>query len=225
MMNLQYILSVNIVKTLLFNFKLLPFRQAIHLPIVFYHNIKFVNLKGTVKFNTDNVSFRMVRIGAYGSDMFPGGVTTIDLKGELNFEGDGIIIGHGSLLRVEPDAQLFFSKNVIMGARNIIFCCTKIVLSKNTLFSWDCQILDSDTHHTKNLRTGMLKTISKPIFIGSQSWIGNHVMINKGTILPTGTIVSAMSLCNKDYSQLINKNSIIGGVPARILDEQIVRVD
>ena len=66
---------------------------------------------------------------------------------------------------------------------------------------------------------------TKDIIIGEDSWIGNHVIINKGTILPKGTIVSAMSLVNKDYSVLLNEHSIIGGVPAKLLKENKIRVN
>lgn len=214
---MKKLFSMNLRATLYFNFKVLPFRQAIHLPIVLYNRIKFRRLTGQLVFECEKVSYKMVQIGAHGSDMFSNYTTTIDLAGSVVIYGDSIRIGTGSLLRVEPKAKLELYHNSILGARNIIFCCNSIDFKENSLFSWDCQILDSDTHSLMNMETGEVGMVSKGIVIGCDCWIGNHVVINKGTILPEGTIVSSMSLCNKDYSGIINKYSVIGGIPAKLL--------
>lgn len=216
---------VNFFATLYFNFKMLPLRLAIKLPFVLYFKIKFVNCNGHVVFPSNNVKFKMVQIGANGSDMFGHLCTTIDVRGNIIIRGSGIRVGHGSLLRVEKDGTLDFSEGSILGARNIIFCCKSIKFEQNCLFSWDCQILDSDTHSIKDMVSGEIKPKTQDIVIGKNSWIGNHVIINKGTVLPEGTIVSAMSLLNKDYSIILNKNSVIGGIPARKLRENKLRMN
>lgn len=217
-------LPFNIFATLYFNFKYLPFKQAIHLPIVFYNRISFQRNRGRVVLESNVPSFKMVQIGAHGSDMFPNETTTIDVEGTLLFRGSNIIVGTGSLIRVEKNAEIEFFEHSIIGARNMVFACKSIQFMQNTLFSWDCQILDSDTHQLKDMITGEIKPYIKNIVIGKDSWIGNHVIINKGTVLPAGTVVSAMSLCNKDYSAIIDSNCVIGGVPAKLLCNNIKRV-
>lgn len=216
-------LPFNILATIRFNFHYFPFRQAIKIPVVLYHNIKFVRLTGSLSINSP-IHFKMVQIGTHGYDMFPNRVTTIDIAGALIFSGDQIRVGHGSLLRVEPGAELVFNKNTILGANNTIFCSKKIEFEENSLFSWDCQIMDSDTHHLKDIETGNLSECTKPILIGCDSWVGNHVIINKGTVIPQGTIVSSFSLCNKDYTDMGN-NNVLGGVPAKLISKNKIRVD
>ncbi len=216
---------INLLATIYFCFKMLPFRQAVRLPVVFYNRVRFVNCRGNVSFLSDVVRFKMVQVGAHGSDMFSNLRTTIDLRGGVVFKGDGIRIGYGSLLRVEEGGVIEFAEGSIIGARNMVFCCKSIRFDQNCLFSWDCQILDSDTHSLRDLTTGEINPKTQSIIIGKDCWIGNHVIINKGTVLPEGTIVSSMSLLNKDYSAFINENSIIGGIPAKLLKEHIVRVN
>lgn len=218
------ITAVNIISTILFNFKFLPFKQAIYLPIVLYHKIRIIRNTGRILIKTDDVKFQMVQIGAHGFDMFCNQTTTIDIGGEIIIRGDGVRVGHGSLLRVEEKGCIEFHKNSIIGAKNLVFCKKNITFRENSLFSWDCQIMDTDTHALKDVVTGEIKDMSCGIDIGDNSWIGNHVIINKGTRIPSGTIVSSYSLCNKDYAKIIANNSLIGGVPAKLLKRNIERI-
>ena len=216
-------MRINYRATLYFNFKFLPFRQALHLPFILYNKIRFLRTSGRVILDCDKVKCKMVQIGAHGSDMFSGSKCLIDVAGDIIIHGDKIRIGYGSLVRVENQACLEFYENSILGARNIIFCCKNIVFHTNSLFSWDCQIMDSDTHSLWNAESKEYNEITKSIVVGKNTWIGNHVIINKGTVLPEGTIVSSMSLCNKDYSEIIEEHCVIGGVPAKLLKTNMIR--
>lgn len=218
-------LSMNILATILFNFKFLPFRKAIHFPFIIYNRVRFIRTSGKIILNCNNITFKMVQIGAHGSDMFSGCITTIDIAGKIKIYGRKIRIGHGSLIRVEEKACLELYENCILGAKNMIFCCNSIKFMENSLFSWDCQILDSDTHSLQNIISREVKPVSQPIIIGKDTWVGNHVIINKGTVLPNGTIVSAMTLCNKDYSMILDNNCVIGGIPAKLLKQNMVRLN
>ena len=79
--------------------------------------------------------------------------------------------------------------------------------------------MDTDTHSIINLTDDNIMLRTYPIKIGMHCWIGNNVLINKGTILPNDTIVASYSLCNKDYNKIITENSIIGGIPAKKIAE------
>ena len=215
--------AVNIISTLYFNFKFLPFKQAIHLPIVLYHKVRIIRNTGKILITTDEIKFKMVQIGAHGSDMFYNQTTTLDIAGHININGGHIRIGHGSLLRVESNAVIYFNDNSIIGANNTIFSCCSITFCSNSLFSWHCQIMDSDTHGLRNLETGDDIEMTKPIVIGPDTWIGNHVIINKGTVIPKGVIVSAFSLCNKNYTDIVPFYSVIGGIPAKLIKKNVGR--
>lgn len=54
----------------------------------------------------------------------------------------------------------------------------------------------------------------KPTEIGNDVWIGTNVTILAGVNIPDGTIVAAGAVVNKSP---VNKNTIIGGVPAKFL--------
>ena len=80
---------------LYFNFKMLPFKQAIRLPFDFYGKVRFVNLDGTVKLNTSNLRIGMIKIGAQGPDMFPKAETVLNINGNIEIE-DRLVVGMGS---------------------------------------------------------------------------------------------------------------------------------
>lgn len=204
---------------LYFNFKMLPLRQAIRLPFDFCHKVKFKRLSGKIIIDGDVVSRGMVRIGAQGSDMFDGSSTILDIAGTLLVKGEGISIGTGSLLRVERNGVVELNGNVVLGARNIVLCEQHISIGEQTISSWNCQFMDTDTHSIINLDSGKVLPRSHPIKIGRHCWIGNNVLVNKGTVLPNETIVASYSLCNKDFGKMISENSIIGGIPAKKLAE------
>lgn len=205
---------------LYFNFKMLPLKQAIHLPFDFCHKVKFKRLSGKIIIEVNNtISRGMIRVGAQGSDMFNGTSTILDIAGTLLIKGKGISIGTGSLLRIERNGFVELNSGVVLGAKNIVLCEQHICIGEQTISSWNCQFMDTDTHSIINLDNGDVLPRAHPIKIGRHCWIGNNVLVNKGTALPNDTIVASYSLCNKDYRNMIPENSIIGGIPAKKLAE------
>ena len=91
---LKRIRSFNILATLYFNFKMLKFKQALKLPFIFNHKIRFENISGKIILKNKKISRGIVRIGARGSDMFAHSATVIDLKGIVVIDGN-VDIGHG----------------------------------------------------------------------------------------------------------------------------------
>lgn len=210
------LLAHNWLAILYFNFKMLPIKQAFHLPFDFCYKVKFKRLTGKIIIDGNAISRGMIRVGAQGSDMFDG-ASTLDIAGTLHVKGKGICVGRGSLLRVEHNGLVELNNGVVLGAKNIVLCEQHISIGEQTISSWNCQFMDTDTHSIIDLDSGDILSRSYPIKIGQHCWIGNHVLINKGTALPDDTIVASYSLCNKDYRNMIHENSIIGGIPAKEL--------
>lgn len=58
---LTKILCHNWLAILYFNFKMLPFKQAIHLPFDFYHKIRFNDLSGKVNIKSKKIYRGMIK--------------------------------------------------------------------------------------------------------------------------------------------------------------------
>lgn len=206
------IFSHNLFRIVYYNFRFLPFKQAVHFPIDVSTRTIIKN-NGRIVINAP-LKRGMISIGFLGSDIFGLKRTILENKGTLQINGGGIRIGTGSSLAIYQGGRLDLYQNVSLGANTLLLCENQIVINENTCFSWDCQIMDTDTHSIKDLETGKFYNRYLPIFIGANVWGGNHLIINKGTKIPQGTIIASLSLCNKDYLQLIPENSLIAGIPA-----------
>ncbi|MDR0940078.1 MAG: hypothetical protein LBN29_12170 [Mediterranea sp.] len=221
-MFLKKVLSHNYWAILYFNFKMLPFRQAIRLPFDFSHKIRFENLSGTIVLNSSNICRGMIKVGARGSDMFSHNSTIIDIRGKVLFNGF-VELGCGSLLCVKDRARISFGNSVRIGAMTKIFCEEEIFFGDEIGFSWECQIFDTDFHYMQSIVNNTLSRKTASIEIGSYTWFGNRVNVMKGTIIPAYTTVASNSLCNKDY-RFVPKYSLLAGSPAKVVKQGIRRM-
>lgn len=205
-----------------FNFKILPFKQAIKLPFDFYHKVRFENIQGNIIIKNGNIHRAMIKIGGRGSEMFPHLPAIIDIKGTLVFNGT-TEIGNGCLLRVENNGKLTFGNRVRIGANSKIICEDKITFGNEIGISWESQVFDTNFHYTKDINSEKILPKTAPIVIGSYNWFGNRVNIMKGTITPNNTIAASNSLLNKDYTY-IPAYSVLAGTPAKLVKSGIKRM-
>lgn len=217
---LLFLKQTSFIRTLFINFKCLPLRQAYLLPIILGHGTRLRSLKGKIiidaPIRTGMITFGMLRI--FRDD--PHKYNYIDNNGTINFKGHAIF-HTGTILSVDKGAILTIGDNFKVGADSVIYTKKTIFIGNTVNISWNFQILDTDFHYIRNITTGDSFPNTKSIVIGDRCWIGNHVCISKGVVLPNGTIVSAGSLVNKKFEI---ENTIIGGTPAKVLKENFERV-
>lgn len=218
----EYRLSRNrfcIFKTIYLNFRVLPFKQAMYLPIYCYGHLCFRNLLGKIVINSSKIEKGMIKIG-----LNMAGYTSLSPVW-MNLESNSRIICNGKLnisqgcsLTMGKNAIMEFGPNVNLGDNVKIICFKHIRIGEMTGVTWDCQIMDYNSHFVEDTNTGMISNIKKEVWIGEYCWICNRTTIMPGTKLPNRIIVSSNSLLNKDYEKLgIVPYSIIGGIPAKLI--------
>ena len=222
MMRKIYLLIRAIPKTLYFNFKYLPFKQAIKLPILVSHRMWLMTTGGRVKLSSHSISPFMVKMGFNEVGIFDQmrsrGV--INLNGEIEFKG-AAAIGHGSKISVEKEGKLTIGENVIITAETSIICTKEINIGNDVMLSWEVQIMDSDLHQIMDKDKNIINP-SEKVNIGDKTWIGCRCLILKGTNLKKGTIVAAGTTVSKSANIKIEKeNSLIGGNPLKVLKEEV----
>jgi len=94
----------------------------------------------------------------------------------------------------------------------------KIEIGKNCLFSKDITFRTGDSHSILDMN-GKRINKSESITIGDRVWIGNKVIILKGTNVKNDSVVSTGAILTKSIKK---SNVIIGGVPARIIKDNIM---
>lgn len=219
---IKYIINhiVDFPLTVYFNYRVLPWKQALKLPIWISHNTKFSGIrKNVIKIN-GHCSFAMIQYGLWGIN----GVSNTR-KGYIGFgpEIDNLLIfngparfGTGTYISVDKGAKVDIGENFSANNNLMIRSHYKIRFGKNVMIGWDVSIMDSDNHelYVNNIKKKNLASIS----IGNHVWIAAKVDILKGTEILDGSVVGYRSLVTKRFGE---KNVLLIGSPAKIASRNV----
>lgn len=211
---LHILFKTNLVKTLWFNWKMLPAREAWRLPVWFYGRTEFRSLKGRVTIDAP-VHGGMIKVGVndcYVDTHIP--LTIWTINGTVHFLGKALFL-RGSYLLVSKTGTLTIGGNhrVKFASDLKLFCFDSITIGDCARIAWGCQIMDTSFHYMEFVDTGEVPSLTKPILVGDRVWVGNGSTISKGAAIPSDTIVAAGSLVNKDFTAL-EPYCLLAGVPA-----------
>lgn len=135
-------------------------------------------------------------------------------SGRLVFQGEAHL-GHGTKIHVAEGAELVLGDNFAVSASSQINCYRKMVMGRDIQFSWDCLVMDSDTHQIYDVDKALMNPDDE-VRIGDKVWIGCRTTILKGTHIPHNCVVGASSLVTGTN---FTPNSIIIGTPAKSIKE------
>lgn len=204
-------------KTVIFNFRVLPFNQAIKLPIYISNNIKIGEIsKNIIQINSEISKF-MIRLGSNGSDGVhtnPNGYISFTKKSKIIFNGFTAICD-GASIRV-GGGVLEFGENFTANKNFFISCGSNIKFGNNVMIGWNVNIRDSDGHFI--IQNGQRKERMKAIEIGNHVWICSYVDILKGVNIGNDNVIAYGS---KVIGSFDNCNLLVGGFPAKIISENI----
>lgn len=215
--------KINWIRTLYFNFRLLPYNQAKRLPFFIYGKPAFNSLSGRVEFRCP-ITKGLVRINEQKT--FAPSLQTvnsqINLCGTLIIRGrtmigcgNKILIAHGAVLDMGNCTKITDFCN--------IDCWTNIVIGDGSTIAHRSQIMDSNHHFVVSINKKQINNNMKPIFIGNQTWVCNSTTITGGAKIPNNSIVASNSFVNKDFSKE-GDTCLIAGVPAKVITKGVFRI-
>jgi acetyltransferase-like isoleucine patch superfamily enzyme len=206
-------------KTLYFNFKYLPLKQAVLLPVWIskYCWLKNIN-KSEWIIKTENPYTGMIQVGYGKVGVFDKKMsrTILEISGQIIFNGK-TFIGHGSKISIGKNGIIEFGKNVLISAETTFICKNKITIGDDCLFSWDILVMDTDQHNIRN-QNGEIINCDKEILIGSKNWICCRSTILKGVQIASGNIIAANTVVTKS---ILETRCILGGNPIKVLKENM----
>lgn len=217
-------LRINIIKTILFNFSFFPLHDAIKFPVLIWGKFKIASYKGKIE-TLVKPHRGMLKLGISDPVRSFSANSYLDLKGKLVI-GDNVVIRRGMNIEIDTRATLILEDNVYIGDNNTIITKKNIKIGTATRVGNNTTFMDSDFHYVINTQTGIVKSVNKSINIGTNNWIGGNCIIKKGAITPKGTILAGpFSMISKNYVGKIPENCLIAGCPAKVIVENIRRVN
>lgn len=138
--------------------------------------------------------------------------TYIELNKESKLEFSGEVkIGPGSRILLGKGAKVEIGSGTEITGGTKIMAEQHISIGKNCMIAWDVQIMDTDWHTTKSNNGNYVSEV----IIEDDVWIASGVKIMRGVRIGSGSVIAAGSIINSD----VPKNSLFGGIPAKLLKE------
>ena len=218
---------LNPMRTVYFNFRTLPFRQAVKFPVYIYGKVRFFMLNGKVRFENTTIKRGMVKIGVNGDSFslfdHTGYIQLGSRDSEIIFEGP-CRIALNAKIRV-TGGSLRFGEYARIGTDTKVICNGgKISIGAFSGITFGCTIMNSSFHYTYDMQRQGYCNRTSTIELGKRNWIGNQTTILGKTKTKDDTIVGTGSLLNKDYSEYPQEYQLLGGRPAKIVRGGIKRV-
>lgn len=216
---------LNLIKTFYVNFRCLPVRQAIKLPIHIYGNCKIHSLRGTICIEKEHIHFGMIKIGYRWFDLWPVSYlpTQLCVIGSLVFKGDVTISGGVGIFVQRKTASMVLGHMVYLGGGSLIKSVDKLIVGENTTITGNCIVMNSNMHYVKNIETGIIKKPWGCITIGRNCWVNANSVIAKGTILPDYSVTARNTFLNKDYTEFGTHLFLVGS-PAKVTSARVQRI-
>ncbi len=219
---------LSIWRTIYFNFRTLPFKQALKLPIYIYGKVRFFMLNGSIIIDSTRISSGMIKIGINGDSFslfdHSGYLQLADTNSRIVFKGRCRIALNTKIRVVQ--GVLTFGNNSRIGSDVRIICNGgDIFIGENTGITFSCVVMNSNFHYTYDVNRKGYRNMSSNIFIGNSCWIGNQTTILGSAKLPDYSIVGSGSFVNKDMINYATQSyPMIAGRPAQIKTYGIKRV-
>lgn len=218
---LKFLYSVNLIKTIYFNFKKFPFNIAIKFPVFFYGKVKFANLNGEIEI-IGPVKRGMIGFGQpYEMNTLHKGIAEVFIEGKIVFNGH-VQFGKDYFIYIAESGYCELGHMSSLGSNGKLICIEKVVLGDYCRLGSESQIMDTNFHQMIDILTREKFPITAPIILGNYNFFGNRVSIMQKTITPNYCTIASNTLCNKDYCSL-GSNILIGGIPAKLLKTNITR--
>lgn len=196
----------------------------------FVMNNKVRGRKGNT-FTRQNAYIRGLRLyfGGKGNSVIVGGTTPSTLAGcDINVYGSNnkIVIEEGcgfknlTIYMGGDNNTIHIKRRTMIAGKTELAVMegTKIIIGEDSLFSANVTFRAGDSHSVLDVATGERINPSKDIIVGDHVWIGNTVIVTKGTVIGRHCVVATGSVV---AGKFFPDNCAIGGNPAKVLKEGI----
>ncbi|MCE8949399.1 acyltransferase [Bacteroides thetaiotaomicron] len=206
------------IPTVYFNFRYLPFKQALKLPIWIYKP-HFVSLRGSVVIEASKISSGMIRLGFLTATAYPNNGISWNNEGMIIFKGK-CVIGNNAFIVTGKRGVIEFGENFCSTTSLKIISCIGIKFGKSVTLGWEVIIMDTNFHPLYDIEKNKFKKAYGEIVIGEYNWFSSQCYIMHSVHTPERCVFGARSV-------LVNGGKyepycVYGGNPVRVLSRNII---
>jgi acetyltransferase-like isoleucine patch superfamily enzyme len=130
---------------------------------------------------------------------------TLDIVGKS-------ILGDGTKVLIGPGGTVSIGDNTFFDGDSRIICFESVTIGSNCAIAWEVTIMDARWH-----RLDDEDSTNDPVVIGDRVWIGARTTILPGVTVGDGAVIATGAVVVDD----VPSRSLVGGVPARVIREQV----
>lgn len=133
--------------------------------------------------------------------------------------GENACISGAELWIEDNNCTIRIGDNTFVGHHSHLACTednSKLIIGKDCMLSSYVQVRTGDSHSILDLN-GTRINYAESINIGDHCWLGEGCKVLKGVTLANDVVVSTGAIVTKSFA----KNTLLGGIPAKILKEKI----
>lgn len=213
---------INILKTIYVNFKMLPFSQAVKMPICIYGKMNIHSLCcGKFIIDSPEIYVNMIKIGYKWIDLWP--ISQVPSQFTVYFHGPVIIGGGTEFFIQDKDASIELGKYVIVCSGCVLKSMDVLKIGDYSRIVGGCIIMNSNMHYIKNIETGKVAKPYGKIEIGHHCWVNANSVVTKGAVIPNYSITARNSFINKDFSEY-GENLFLAGAPSTVKGSKVQRI-
>ncbi len=195
-------------KTILFNLRYLPLRQAVRLPVLVSHRVALIHIGGSVSVPAHaRTGTVLLGFGSVGAFDFRRARSVWQVDGEIVFDGPARL---GNGFKLSASGRVTFGAGFVLSAESQIISRDAITFGRDCLVSWEVLILDTDFHLIAGA-DGDRPRVAAPIVIGDRVWLGARATVLKGVELASDVVVAAASVVSRSVP---DDGTLVGGNPA-----------
>lgn len=159
-----------------------------------------------------------------GNKLWIGSGTKFQGSVDISGNNNRVIIGknchyRGDIIVKGDNQTVSFGDNST--TVNVYILCQEncdVLIGRWCMFSREIEVRTTDAHSVIDRATG--RRLNKPasIVVGDHVWVGVGAIINKGAVIPSDSIVGAMSFVNGRFDE---EGVIIAGAPGKVVKRGI----
>ena len=186
------------------------------------------SLRNRIRARTHLARAAVARAFYEGSNLWTCG-TNLQLHANVDLEiygalvlGNNVTLSNGCHLAVGPNAVLEIGDDSFVGRNSVVVASHRVTIGARVLIAEHCSVRDSDHSLDADARRGEIRTGTGAtlgsVSVGDDVWIGAGVRLLRGATLGRGAVVAANAVVKGEFEA----NTLLGGVPARVLRSHVV---